>query len=177
LPQAILEAIYSAQDEMREVASRQPRLERMGSTIALGVIAGRTLYLAHVGDSRVYLIRRGEIIQLTKDHTFVQALQDAGCLTSEEAKNHRWRHVITESVNASRQSRVEVEAHPLLPGDRLLFATDGLTDVVDDETLGSIISRTDDPQTAANELVRHCLDKDTSDNITCLVVHVDPWRF
>jgi protein phosphatase len=172
LPQAIREAICSSEGSMRLMASRDPRLQRMGSTVALGVIVGPRLFIAHLGDSRVYLVREGAMTQLTTDHTLVQALCDAGCITTEEAKNHKWRHVITELVSARSASCVNVDSHQLLPGDRLLFATDGLTDSVDEDLLGWTVTRFDNPQAAADELVRQALENEATDNITCLIVHV-----
>ncbi len=170
----IRQAVCAAQKDMGELASRDPSLAEMGSTIALGVIAGQTLLLTHLGDSRVYLVRQGMIRQLTKDHSLVQALIDAGCLTPEEAKRHTYRHVISDSVCAKRTSAPEVVAHALLADDRLLFATDGLTDVVEDDLLRWTITNLANPQHAADVLVCHALDSGSKDNVTCLVVHVDP---
>jgi protein phosphatase len=171
--QHIRQAVGSAQWAITERASREPRLAEMGSTIALGVVVDHTLYVTHVGDSRVYLVRQGAIKQITKDDSFVQALIDAGCVTAKEARRHPLRHVITQSVNAKRMAPVAIALHELQPGDRLLFATDGLTDVVEDEMLAWTLTHFDNPQFAANELVRQALDNGSRDNVTCLVVHID----
>lgn len=165
-------AILGAQRALKERVGRDPNLETMGSTVALGFIVGRTLYVSHLGDSRVYLVRQGTMTQLTKDHSFVQALVDAGCLTAEAASHHPLRHVITESVSAKHDSPVSVVAYELLEGDRLLFATDGLTDVVEEDMLGWTLTRVNCPQSAAADLVRQALNNQTSDNVTCLVVDV-----
>jgi protein phosphatase len=169
----IQDAVYAAQRNMQERANHDPGLAEMGSTLALGVIADQKLLLTHLGDSRVYLIRRGTIRQLTKDHSLVQALIDAGCLTAEQAKNHIFRHVISESVSARRKSPVKVTAHELLPGDRLLFATDGLTDVVDEDLLGWTVTSFGNPQCAAERLVGQALEDGARDNVTCMVVHME----
>ena len=166
-------SVCAAHKAMREMATGNPSLAEMGSTIALGLIAGQSLLLSHVGDSRVYLVRDGMIKQLTKDHSLVQALVDAGCLTKEQAKKHVYRHVITESISPKHVSPVVVVTHELLPGDRLLFATDGLTDVVDEDVLGWTIANLANAQHAADVLVCQALDSGSRDNVTCLVVHVD----
>jgi protein phosphatase len=173
LPFFVRESVYAAQKALVDLAATNPRLSEMGSTIAFGLVAGHSLLLTHVGDSRAYLVRDGEITQLTKDHSLVQALVDAGCLTKEKAKTHPYRHVITESINAKRLSPVVIASHELLPGDRLLFATDGLTDVVEEDVIGWLIMNSANPQDTADVLVRQALDNNARDNITCLVVHVE----
>jgi serine/threonine protein phosphatase PrpC len=172
LPCFMQAAVFAARQAMCEMASGNSRLAEMGSTIAFGLIAGQSLLLSHVGDSRAYLVRDGMLKQLTKDHSLVQAFVDAGCLTKEQAKKHPYRHVITESISPKHESPVVVSTHELLPGDRLLFATDGLTDVVDDDVIAWLITNSANPQDTANFLVRQSLDSGARDNITCLVVHV-----
>lgn len=171
--ESIRQAILGAQRALKDRVNRDPNLETMGSTVALGLIVGRTLYLSHLGDSRVYLVRQGTMTQLTKDHSLVQALVEAGCLSAEDAAQHPLRHVITESVSAKHDSPVSVVAYELMEGDRLLFATDGLTDVIEEDMLGWTLTRSNCPQSAADDLVRQALDNQTSDNVTCLVVHVE----
>ena len=174
LGEAIRQSVCATQKAMKELAIREPDLAQMGSTIALGVIAGQKLYATHLGDSRIYLVRHGTVKQLTKDHSVVQNLIDAGIVTPLEAKQHPWHNIITESVSAERQSPVDVAVHELLPGDRLLFATDGLTDVIEDELLGWMITNLANPQLAADALVRQALDSGSRDNVTCLVVDAHP---
>lgn len=173
LPNEIGNAVRAAQLGMKEMASRDSKLIEMGSTLAMGLVYGESLYVAHMGDSRVYLVRRGTIKQLTKDHTFVQALIDAGCLTREKAAQHPLRHVITDSVNARILSAAAIQQHQLLTGDRLVFTTDGLTDFVDEDALGWAVARSDNAQETADELVRQALENHTKDNVTCLIVHVE----
>lgn len=172
----IQESVYIAQKAMAELARDNEQLMDMGSTIVLGLIAGRSLLLTHAGDSRAYLVRKGTIIQLTKDHSMVQSLVDAGCLTKEEAKRHIYRHVITESINPRRGSPVSVSSYELMPGDRLLFTTDGLTDVVEEDVIAWLIKNSANPHVTAEVLVREALDQNARDNITCLVVHVESDR-
>jgi protein phosphatase len=174
LPELIRQALYATQSAMADIAMRQSSVAKMGSTVVLGVVSEGVLSLTHLGDSRAYLIRGGAIRQLTKDHSIVQALVDCGAITADEASQHPYRHVILESIGASKLPVVEVASHKLLPNDRLLFTTDGLTNVVDEELLGWIVMRHDDPQTAAYELVRQALNEGTHDNATCVVVHFEP---
>lgn len=173
LPEMIREAVCAAQQALSRLASRSPRLSDMGSTLALGVISGANLYFTHLGDSRIYLIRDGQIVRLTRDHSVVQALIDAGCIPLESAKRHPLRHVITESVNVRRAPQVEVRIQELLAGDRLLLTTDGLTDAVPDAQLADTVQRHSNPQEAAESLVGQALDGRSSDNITCIVVQLE----
>lgn len=170
-------SIECAHEAMTMMASNEPNLAEMGSTLVLAVLAGDSLFLTHRGDSRAYLVRGDIIAQLTKDHSVVQSLIDAGVLTIEEASHHAFRHVILESVNTKRRySAMPVQELKLLPGDRLLFCTDGLTDVVDHELLGFTIAHEEDPQSAADVLVKRALDNDSKDNISCIIVHVETSR-
>ena len=167
------QSIQAAQQEMVSAATRDADLSEMGSTLVLGVMASGSLFLTHLGDSRAYLVRHDTVHRLTTDHTVVQGLIDAGCLTIEKARRHPLRHVIAEYVSAKRScSQLSIQEIPLLSGDRLLFTTDGLTDVLDEELIGFTLTREEDPQGAADVLVEQALWNDSKDNISCVVVHV-----
>jgi protein phosphatase len=176
LPELMQQAVNTAQRAMSDVAARQPSVAKMGSTIVLGIVAEGVLYLTHLGDSRAYMVRHGTIRQLTKDHTLIQVVIDCGKLSREEAEQHPFRHVILKCVSAAHVSAVQVVAHELLPDDRLVFTTDGVTNAVDDATLEWIVTQQDDPQLAAIELVRLALDHKTRDNATCVVIHTSRTR-
>jgi protein phosphatase len=157
----------------------QRDLERLGmaTTLTMLVTDGRNVALGHVGDSRGYLLRRsgsgdGELRQITKDHTYVQHLVDTGQLTPEGRATHPWRNVVLRSVDGDPEGggldvvRLDVEV-----GDRLLLASDGLTDLVPDERIHEVLTREDCDEAAAT-LTQLALEAGGRDNITVIVVEL-----
>jgi protein phosphatase len=139
----------------------------MGTTMTLTCSLGSSLIIGHIGDSRAYLFRGGELHQLTRDHTLVQALVDAGRLTAEEAAKHPFRHVLTRSLGTG-EIRVASEFQQawLADGDQLLLCTDGLTDMVDNATIGSILRGAATSDEACHTLVATALANGGKDNVT-----------
>jgi serine/threonine protein phosphatase PrpC len=128
-----------------------------------------------VGDSRAYVLREGGIQQLTMDDTLVQALVTAGVLTTGEAEHHPMRHVLMHSIGTRRlEKHLHVETVGLRPGDRLLFASDGVTDAVARDVLLKTLDSERDPQQAANKLADLAIRSGSRDNVTCIVV--DLWE-
>jgi protein phosphatase len=116
---------------IRDEAQSNPSLARMGTTLTVAVSLGADLFVIHVGDSRAYLLRNGQLRQLTRDQTVVQALLDAGVLTHQEAATHKMRHVLTQALGQQAgQLKIEVQRLKLEDGDCLLLCTDGLTEMV-----------------------------------------------
>jgi protein phosphatase len=170
----ISQSIAAAQRAMQMAADADSSLCEMGSTLVMGVVAGKSLFLTHLGDSRAYLVRGGRIRQLTTDHTLVQVMIDAGELMPSRASRHRLRHVVLEFVGAQRKcANIDVQEVALRAGDRLLFATDGLTDVLNDSLLAEAIQRDTAPQVTAELLVQQALEMDSKDNVSAMVVHVE----
>jgi PPM family protein phosphatase len=147
-----------------------PDLRGMGCTLTAARNLGRVLQIAHVGDSRAYLLRGGQLHRLTRDHTYVQMLVDSGLMSAEEAATSRSRHMLVNVVGGSNDSvHVDVERVPLANGDRILLCSDGLTDAVDD---GAIRAGLTDAPTAADAcqtLVARALEGKGRDNITVVV--------
>ena len=150
-----------------EQGHRDPNLWGMGTTMTLTCSLGSSLIIGHIGDSRAYLFRGGELHQLTRDHTLVQALVDAGRLTAEEAAKHPFRHVLTRSLGTG-EIRVASEFQQawLADGDQLLLCTDGLTDMVDNATIGSILRGAATSDEACHTLVATALANGGKDNVT-----------
>jgi len=144
-----------------------------GTTVTAGLLHGAHLGLLHVGDSRGYLLAAGaaDIVRLTRDDTFVQLLVDRGALTAEEARGHPRRSVITQAVQGEPY-HAATALLPLEPGDRLLLCSDGLSDYVDDATIGRVVRETADLDACAGELVALALAKGTVDNVTVVVADV-----
>ena len=144
----------------------------MGTTLTAVLTDGATCALAHVGDSRAYLLRDGELRQLTHDHTFVQSLVDEGRLTREQARSHPWKNVVLHALEATEAPKPDVLGLDLVPGDRLLVCSDGLSDMTDDDAIAACLAR-EDRDEAADALVDAALTGGGRDNVTVLVADVE----
>ncbi|MEO7793414.1 MAG: protein phosphatase 2C domain-containing protein [Thermoanaerobaculia bacterium] len=165
------EAYFGKVDAILEAeAAADPALTGMGTTMTMVYLLDHDLLLAHVGDSRAYRYREGALSRITQDQTMAQALADAGVIAAEEVKSHRQRHILTGALGAkSGAPRVELGRHDLRDGDRVLVASDGLTEMVTDEAIAAILARESDPGAACAALVAAALDEGGTDNITVLV--------
>jgi len=146
----------------------------MGTTVALLVRAGSRYYAAGVGDSRVYLLRDGQLQKLTQDHSLTQALLDAGTITPEEAARHRFRNVLYRYLG-TKEGGTGTKAQPVdvRKGDRLILCSDGATDGLSDDALSRILGSQADPQKAAQAVVDGALSAGSRDNITCVAIFID----
>ena len=133
------EAAEAASLAVYDRAEDEPSLAGMGTTLTAAIIVGNRAYVAHVGDSRAYLVRQGVVRQLTEDHSLVQEQVRAGLLTEREARHSRFRNVITRSVGYNREVEVDLMSLSVYPGDIFLLCSDGLTGHVDDETMADIL--------------------------------------
>lgn len=153
-----------------ERASVDPDLKGMGTTMTLAYSLGYDLFLAHAGDSRAYLCRDGSLRQLTRDHTRVQELVDAGVMTREEAATHRLRNVLTNVLGGGVPlTDVDVHRAQLVPGDCVLLCSDGLYDVVKDDEIASVLTATGTAAAACRALVDLALERGAPDNVTAVV--------
>jgi PPM family protein phosphatase len=178
----------SRQEELRELVARaldrfrrisrtiaqqsadNPALAGMGTTLTVAGSFGADLFVFHVGDSRVYLFRHGELEQLTRDQTVVQAYVDSGYITPDQAKTHRLRHVLTGVLGGrGDQDTPEVQMLRLLDGDKILLCTDGLTEMLDDGAIGEVLGGTASPSEACRRLVDRALGAGGRDNISVVV--------
>jgi PPM family protein phosphatase len=153
-----------------ERGRQDPELRGMGSTLTAARNLGRVLQIAHVGDSRAYLLREGRLHRLTRDHTYVQLLVDAGQLSAEEALKSTARHVLTNAVGGFNEDvEVDVERLQLANGDRVLLCSDGLTDAVDDEAIRAALLKHPTAAEACQALVDQAIEGGGRDNITVVV--------
>jgi protein phosphatase len=175
---AVLErAVREANADLRDRVHDDPDLQGMGTTVTALLLSGQRMTLAHIGDSRCYLLRDGELSRLSHDHTFVQSLVDEGRITEEEADHHPQRSIITRVLTGHPDDVPDLSVRETRVGDRYVVCSDGLTAVVSDETLAEVLAEHDDPATAAQTLVDLALRGGGADNITCVVGHVvDPAR-
>ena len=165
-------AINLANERIQLRGRQDEELSRMGSTCIVALVLGNKLYFAHVGDSRIYLLRKGKSLQtLTKDHTVVQFFVDSGLMTAEEAENHPESHILSRALGP--HPKVEPEVHPepieLNDGDKVLLCTDGLTKMVPDKKIEEILSSERTPQEIADTLVEMANREGGEDNITVIV--------
>jgi protein phosphatase len=153
-----------------ERGQREPALRGMGTTLTAARSLGRELLITHVGDSRAYLLRAGELHRLTRDHTYAQLLVDTGQLAASAVAGSRHRHVLTNALGgASENVHVDTDRLQLEDGDRLLLCSDGLTDLVDDATITSILLESVRSSDACERLVQRALDHGGGDNVTVIV--------
>ncbi|MCA9141819.1 MAG: serine/threonine-protein phosphatase [Planctomycetales bacterium] len=166
-------AIQTARREMVELAGYEPDYRKMGATMALAFVVEGRLCVSHVGDCRVYLLHGQKLTQLTVDQTFVQVAIDAGMLTADEARNHPWRHIVTNVVGVKPLDQSpDLTVVDLSPGDRVLLCSDGLTGVVDDSRLCELLLDEAEPQAVVSRLIDEALANDSRDNVTCVVFDV-----
>jgi protein phosphatase len=171
----VQEALAEANQAIVTAGRNQPPGRRMGTTAVLAVQRAEQMYVAGLGDSRAYLIRGRQVEQLTVDHSVAKALELSGMLTPEQAKSSPWGHVLYKFLGCAEMSE-GAEVRPFRPqsGDRLLLASDGLTNHVTEEDLRDGPVRFPDPQAWADYLVPLALQRGSRDNVTCVVVAFDP---
>ena len=171
---ALEQALLTANGELAETVFEHPELTGMGTTVSGLVRVGERMALAHIGDSRVYLLRDGEFTQITKDHTFVQRLVDSGRITPEEAAVHPRRSVLMRVLgDVDISPEIDTDVLETMPGDRWLLCSDGLSGYVDDERIAEILTENADAEAAVDALIQASLDNGAPDNVTVLVVGVD----
>ena len=168
-------AIEKANERVMAAVAAQPWLKGMGTTVVAGLLNEKILSLAHVGDSRAYLLRDGQLSRLTDDHSWVHEQVTAGILTEEEAKTHPLKNVVTRALGGGPSVSPDLQELVFSPGDRYLFCSDGLTTMVGDEEILDTAAAVEDPQALCQKLVDMANEKGGVDNITVVVVDiVDP---
>jgi protein phosphatase len=168
------QAMEQADHQLFHASRRQPELHGMGTTVTLAYCLGDQLFVAHVGDSRCYLLRRGLLYRLTHDHTLVAEMVQRGLLRPDEAAHHGYRHVITNVVGGSDPGvRVEVHKLPLESGDVLLLCSDGLTEMVSDQEILTVLQFEEGPAAATQRLVARANEQGGKDNVTVVVARFE----
>jgi protein phosphatase len=171
---AVQRALEEANEAIVSEGRNQPMGRRMGTTAVLAVQQNNQVYIASLGDSRAYLIRGDRVECLTVDHSLAKALELSGALTPEEARTSHLQHVLYKFLGCAEMVD-GAEVRPFTPeaGDRLLLASDGLTNHVTEEDLREGPRRFPDAQAWADHLVQTALDRGSRDNVTCVVVAFD----
>jgi PPM family protein phosphatase len=171
VPELLRESVERACQSIYREAQGDPALAGMGTTVTAAVVVGRQAFVAHVGDSRCYLVRGGRIYQVSEDHSLVNEQLKAGAITPDEARHSRLRNIITRSVGFESDVAVDLMGMDLEPDDRLVLCCDGLSNLVDDQEILEVVTGTslDD---APRRLIELANDRGGDDNITVIVVQV-----
>lgn len=171
-------AIVSANQEIHRKAHTASGPSGMGTTLTAGVLAGDVLTIGHVGDSRAYLMREGTLSQLTQDHSLVGELLRGGQITREEAFDHPNRNLLTKALGTSEDITADIGTHKLLPGDMVLFATDGLTSMVPDAGIAEILAGPGRVDEVCARLIEAANSAGGADNISVVLLDfADPEPF
>lgn len=174
-PQArLLAGFGAAHQRIQQHAEEHPALQGMGTTCTAAALVGEQLYFAHVGDSRLYLIRDGAISRLTQDHSYVHRLVANGVISWEEAESHPQRHILTAALGAGTEIAPDCGNEPLTlkAGDTLVLCTDGLWSVVSEQEIQNAASRKS-PDDACKDLVKNAKARGGPDNITVQIVRLE----
>lgn len=166
----ISEIMKKANESITEAAGQKEVHTGMGTTFIIAVVLSTRMYIGHIGDSRVYLIRDGNMQRLTTDHSFVEELVKNGTLTREEAENHPRKNLITRALGGSIDIEIDTYICDILPGDQFVLCTDGLTNMVPENEIKLVIEETGDPEAACTELIERANRYGGDDNTTVVVV-------
>jgi protein phosphatase len=169
-PEKRLEAVArDANRRIFEMAQADASRRGMGTTLTAAHVGDRELAIAHVGDSRAYRLRGDELEQLTRDHSLVAELERTGRLSPEDAEHHPQKSIITRALGPEPDVQVDTHTHPARPGDVYLLCSDGLTSMLSEAEVGSILRTADSLQEAADALVRAANQSGGKDNITVVL--------
>ncbi len=169
-PALLQQAVAAANSAVLADQRQHPDRADMGTTIVIAMLRDHHLWCAHVGDSRLYLLRENRLTQITKDHTWVARALLLGELTHEEIATHPWRHVLSQCVGREDLARVETQQLDVAPGDRLLLCSDGLTEELSDDAITAYLQSNYTCETVAANLIEAAKVQGGRDNITAIVV-------
>jgi serine/threonine protein phosphatase PrpC len=164
-------AVQEANEQLRDMVASEPQLDGMGTTLTVLLASGSRLGVAHVGDSRAYLLREGELTMVTHDQTLVQRMVDEGRITLEQAERHPQRALLTQALDGREGVEPDLSLRELRQGDRYLLCSDGLSGVVHEETIAETL-QTPDADRAAERLIELALKGGGPDNVTVVIADV-----
>jgi protein phosphatase len=167
------DALYFANAMVLAMASGDDSLRGMGTTFSCCAVDGADLYITHVGDSRIYLLRDDELRIISKDHSLVQDLIDKGQITKEEGKHHPQHHIITRVLGTNEDVEPFNAVCEIKPGDIIFLCSDGLTDMVDDEMLIEICKFGTSPEEMVKEMISEANENGGKDNISAILIRVE----
>ncbi|MBW4935904.1 Stp1/IreP family PP2C-type Ser/Thr phosphatase [Marinobacter sp. F4206] len=169
-PESLNAALALANDRIQVRRGTDPQLDKMGTTLVVAWVEDNTAHVAHVGDSRCYLVRNGQARCLTRDDTVVQNMLEDGSITEADAHNVPFRNVLTRAVGAMDPLETSYASHSLQPGDHLLLCSDGLTNSVPQADWENLIKDARSTECAVETLIETALDNQASDNVSVVLM-------
>jgi PPM family protein phosphatase len=169
---ALADAVAAASNTLHDMTLADPSTEGMGTTLTAMLWSGAQVAMCHIGDSRAYMLRDGDFFQITRDHTLVQSLVDEGRLSPAAAATHPQRSLVMRALQSSTDAEPDLGMREALIGDRYLLCSDGLSDVVTEQTLHKTLLSYTDPEQAVLQLIDLAIRSGGPDNITCIVADV-----
>lgn len=166
----LAQAILLANDKILNTARHHEEYHGMGTTATILSMDGKHAHFAHVGDSRLYLLRGDDFKQITEDHSYVETLVKRGEITAAEARLHPMKNILTQAVGALANLHIDADNFPAQSGDKFLLCTDGLTNMVEDADIKKILQTATEP---AEALIEAALEAGGKDNVTVIVAGVD----
>jgi protein phosphatase len=167
-------AIYQANEGILEDQNSHPERADMGTTIVIVMFRHGETWRAHVGDSRLYLLRDGNLKQITEDHTWISQAINAGEISWEDAKYHPWRHVLSQCLGRKDlYEGIDIEKMDIQPSDRLLLCSDGLTEEVPENLIAQLLEQSETLEDTAKILIEEAKKDGGSDNITVILIEVE----
>jgi protein phosphatase len=171
---AMIEAVDAANRAVYDAATSTAEYAGMGTTLVVAVYRGEKLWLGHIGDSRAYRFRNGQLEQVTRDHSLLQEQIDAGLITAEQAAYSMHKNLVTRAVGVDEVVDLEVHDHPVEPGDVLLMCSDGLSDMLADEQIAQLLRTNDSLTDAGTMLVQAANAAGGRDNIAVVLARAKP---
>lgn len=165
----IEEALLAANTEIYRKSLLNTEYAKMGTTTSILIFDGKRVYIGHIGDSRIYYISPSKIQQITKDHTLVEAMIDAGNLTKEQAHSSRYKNVLLQALGTSKKLTIDIKEIRVPKKFQFLICSDGLTGEVTDDEIKEIANKETDIQTRVDSLVELANKKDGSDNVSIIM--------
>jgi PPM family protein phosphatase len=169
---ALAQAVQQAEAAVQDIAAANPAQRGSGTTLTAMLWSGSQLALVHIGDTRAYLLRDGQLFQITHDHTVVQSLIDQGQLTVEEALSHPERALLLRALDGTQAAVPDLSLHDVRPGDRYLLCSDGLTVVVPASGIHQVLLAAADPAAAVRDLIGLANAGGGPDNIACVTADI-----
>ncbi|MBF0501075.1 MAG: Stp1/IreP family PP2C-type Ser/Thr phosphatase [Candidatus Riflebacteria bacterium] len=172
LEPAIREAFLDANEQIRLKSTENAEQQGMGCTCVLLMLREQTFFLAHVGDSRIYLFRKGDFKQMTRDHSYVEELFIRGLITEDEKIDHPYKNQITRYIGCNQKLEVDITSGPVWNGDMFLLCSDGLTDMVPLPRLKELFVKHEEPQPLVETLIAEALEAGGRDNVSAIVAKI-----
>lgn len=170
IPQTLIAAIDRANEKIYSMACDNPNQRGMGTTVVVACLKDREAYIANVGDSRAYASRGDELIQITRDHSVVAEMVANGTITKEEARNHPQKNIITRALGTEQSVNVDIFEYDYSPGDTLLLCSDGLSGMVTDAEIKTILDEEPTAEQAVRCLIDTAREQGGLDNITVICI-------